>query len=249
MKTNYTFTAAIILSGVLSAAAADYFQNFNSMGTSGTTPPPGWSVRYIAGNSLSATIPTSTDMAGSTAGSPTLQVWDQTQGAMEWGTGVAGNEASTPTDSNRLLGTSPTGDMGDILQLSLNNTSGLAEYRVSVQYDMKFMAPGTLKAGFDPGAPDELPGYSFYYLDGTTWTHDSALDLTTNGTAFAVINLSTPVAPGGTFQFRWYDDNSSPYSPDNMYAIDNVSIDIPEPGILSLFAVGALALISRRRKP
>jgi hypothetical protein len=259
MKTNYAIGAAVFLTAVLSASAADFYtQNFDSMGTNGTAPPSGWSVLYLAGDSLSSTIPTSSDMAGATAGSTTLQVWNQTEGAMDWGSGIAANEGSSPTDPNRLLGTSPTGDRGDMLQLSLNNTSGSTVTRVSVQYSMQLMAPGVLKTGFDPGYPEELPGYSFYYLDGSTWTHDSALDLTpptpsspqtTNGTAFAIINLTTPVAPGGTLQFRWYDDNADGYSPDYMFAIDNVTIDIPEPATLSLLAAGALALILRRSKP
>jgi hypothetical protein len=186
-----------------------------------------------------------------TAGSTTLQVWNQTEGAATWGAGIAANEGSSPTDLNRLLGTSPTGDMGDILQLSLNNSSGAPITAVQLTYDMKTMAAGVLKAGFDPGALDELPGYSFYFLDGdgSTWTHVSSLDLSSDGTASATFNYSTPIANGGTMKFRWYDDNAYAYSPDTMYAIDNVIINpVPEPTTLSLLAIGALALISRRRK-
>src|ERR1022692_176722 len=39
MKINHIIAAAVILTGVLSAAAADYSQNFDSMGTSGTVAP------------------------------------------------------------------------------------------------------------------------------------------------------------------------------------------------------------------
>jgi hypothetical protein len=252
MKINYTIAAAIILAGLSQTAssAAFYTQNFDSMGLAGTTAPPGWSSYYLGGDGVSSTLPTSGDMVGALAGSTALQVWNQPSAAATWGSGVIANEGASNIDPNRLLGTSPTGDMGDILQLSLNNSSGAPITALQVTYDMKTMAPGLLKAGFDPGAIDELPGYAFYYLDGTTWTHVSSLDLSSDGTASATFYYSTHVANGGTMQFRWYDDNAYAYSPDTMYAIDNVNINnVPEPAMLSLLAVGAgLALISRRRK-
>jgi hypothetical protein len=247
MKTIYTIAAGALLAGALTAVAADYTQNFDSMGTSGTTPPAGWSSWYIAGESLSVAIPTSVEMATATNGNQTLVVWNQTQAAAEW-TDQLANEGATATSLNRLLGTSPTGTRGSVIQFNLNNTFGKPITSISLSYDMQVMAAGVLKAGFDPGAPEELPGYSFYFLDGSTWTHVAGLDRTTTGTASATFSYSNPVANGGTMQFRWFDDNSIPYSPDTMFAIDNVSITIPEPATLSLLALGALALVWRRGK-
>jgi hypothetical protein len=253
MKTRYTIAAAIIIGSLSSAAAADFYsQNFDSMGTTGTTPPAGWSVFIINGSSSSLTIPTSAEMATATLGTTVpLVVWNQTQASAEWDT-QAGNMGSTATAPNRLLGTSPTSTRGSILQLSLTNTFGAAISSISVAYDMTAMANGTLKPGFTD-THEELPGYSFYYLDGSTWTHVANLDLANDtlnsvGHASTVIHPSTPFANGGTMQFRWFDDNSNAFSPDFMFAIDNVVVNVPEPATLSLLAVGSLALISRRRK-
>jgi hypothetical protein len=247
MKKIYTVTAAIVLAGLFSARAVDYFQNFDSMGTNGTTAPSGWSMLNIAGTSTDSFIPTGAEMASATNGSSVLAIWNQTDSPTEWGNQMA-NEGATATSLNRLLGTSPTGTRGSVVQLSLNNIFGKPITYVTLSYDMQTMASGVLKSGFDPGAPDELPGYSFYYLDGSTWTHVSGLDRTSTGTASATFSLANPIASGGVLQVRWFDDNSFAYGPDTMYAIDNVSITIPEPATLSLLALGALVLVSRRSK-
>ncbi len=245
MKTNHIIVTAILLASLSSAAASDflYSQNFDSMGTTGTTAPPGWSFWHIAGDSSSVTIPTSAEMATATAGSVTLAVWNQPSGNDWFDQGV--NMGSTATDPDRLLGTSPTGTRGSILQLSLNNDSGTPLSSIRLTYDMKVMADGS------GSGTDELPGYRFYYLDGSTWTPFPALDLAnatvnTIGHAEATINFTVAVADGGTLQFRWYDDNALSHSPDTMYAIG--AVNIPEPATLGLLAMGALALISRRRK-
>jgi hypothetical protein len=251
MKTRYTIAAAIVLAGLSPAASAAYYsQNFDSIGPTGTAFPAGWSVLTIDGDPSTLVIPTSAEMATASPGTSILAVWNQTDPAISYESSAI-NEGSTATATDRLLGTSPTLTRGSILQLSLNNDSGAPITTVRLSYDMECMADGTLKDGYSP--PDELPGYSFYYLDGSTWTHLASLDLANNtvnsvGNASATFNLSTPVPNGGTLQFRWFDDNANPFSPDPMFAIDNVSVNIPEPATLSLLAVGALALIARRRK-
>jgi hypothetical protein len=247
MKKTYTIGAAILLAGVLSVAAADYTQNFDSMGTNGTAAPTGWSMWYIDGESLNAAIPVSSEMAAATNGASTLAIWNQTDSPIEWQNQFA-NEGASPTSLNRLLGTSPTATRGSIIQFSLTNSFGRPITNVTLSYDMQTMAAGVLKAGFAPGSVDELPGYSFFFLNGSTWTHVSSLDRTTSGTASGVFTFTTPVAAGGVMQFRWFDDNAYAYSPDTMYAVDNISITVPEPATLSLLALGALALVSRRRK-
>jgi hypothetical protein len=252
MKTIYSIITGIILVGLSPTASAFvYSQNFDGMGTTGTTPPAGWSMWIIEGSSTSLVIPTGAEMATALPGDPPdLVVWNQTEASAEW-FAQAGNMGSSPTDANRLLGTSPNNTRGSILQLSLVNNSGAAISSVNLEYDMKSMANGTLKSGFPLDSTDELPGYRFYFLDGSTWVHFNSLDLSNDtlnsvGHAGATISYSTPVADGGILEFRWFDDNASAFAPDTMYAIDNVLI--PEPTTFSLLAVGALALISLRRK-
>jgi hypothetical protein len=238
MKTIYNLAAAILFAGLASTASAYYYnQDFDSMGTTGSVLPTGWSVWYIAGGGSSAVIPSSADMATANNGVPSLNVWNQTDTPDAWSQQAA-NMGATASDPNRLLGTSATATRGTILQLSLNNYTASAITTARVTYDMKNMTAATA---------DELPGYSFYYLDGSTWTHLGSLDLASDGTASALFNYTTPVAVGGNMEFRWFDDNAASFSPDTMIAIDNVTV-VPEPTVLSLLAVGALALIARRRK-
>ena len=232
MKIKYTITLAITLAGLLSTTSASpyYSQNFDGMGPTGRTLPPGWSVWNLAGEGSSLVIPTSAEIATAVPDGPSLAVWNQTDATTSF-LEQAANMGSTVTDVNRLLGTSPTDNRGDLLQLALTNHSGAAVIAVSFAYDMKCMAAGTLKPGYPPSSIDELPGYSFYYLDGTLWKHAASMDLANDtvnsvGHATAVINLSTPLANGGVLQFRWFDDNANAFSPDTMYAIDNIVINL-----------------------
>ena len=253
MKLLRGISALLALVGLAAAARADfsYSQIFDSMG-SGTAAPSGWSVLTIAGASSTLTLPTSVTMTSATAGSSTLAVWNQTSAAVTWGNQAA-NMGSTASDTNRLLGTSPTGTLGSMLQLDLANNSGETLSAVNVAYDMKAMKNGTLKSGFSATA-EELPGYRFYFIDGATWTHVPSLDLANDtlnsvGHASATINFTSPVADGSSMKFRWFDDNGDPFSPDFMIAIDNVSVaSVPEPASLAVVAIGVVALMVRRRR-
>jgi hypothetical protein len=248
MKQTYPITAAIVLAGVLSATAADYFQDFNSIGINGTTPPTGWTERYVVGTSLDTVAPTSSEIGTTTAGIATMSIWNQTDAATEWQNQLA-NVGATAASTDRALGTSPTGTRGTVVQFVLPNTFGKPITTVSLSYDVELLAAGVLKDGFAVGAEQELLGYSFYFLDGSTWTPVPALDRSTPGTASGTFTFTTPLAINtGNIQFRWFDDNAYAYSPDQMYAIDNVSVTIPEPTTLTLLALGGLALVSFRRK-
>jgi hypothetical protein len=59
-------------------------------------------------------------------------------------------------------------------------------------------------------------------------------------------DITPQVSGGGTFRIRFAEvDNDAPLN----LGVDNVSIAaaVPEPGTLALFALGALALLARRR--
>jgi len=237
MKTKLAITTAIVLAALSPAAAADYYtQNFDGMGT-GVTAPPGWYMYYIAGGGSSSLPPTGTEMASALLGIPALKVWNQTDTPDAWSQ-EAVNMGATSSSTDRLLGTSPTATRGSILHLDLLNTSGAPINTVSLSYAMQVMTGAT---------QTELPGYSFYYLDGSTWTPFLGLNQPSTGTAFAQFYYTTPVPNGGTMKFRWFDDNDAGSGPDAMLAINDLVVNIPEPGTLSLLALGALALVFRRR--
>jgi hypothetical protein len=250
MSIKRTIAALIIFTGLsLTAAPLYYSQNFDSMGLTGTAAPAGWSMWLIDGDSGSLVVPTSAEMALAIATPFPLAVWNQTSPVTSWADQAA-NMGSTATDANRLLGTDPSGTRGSVLQLSLFNDSGVSISSINVSYQMKCMALGT---PLDSATSEELPGYSFYFLDGSTWTHLGSLDLSNDslnsvGNALGVLNFTTPVAAGDTMLFRWFDDNGATFSPDFAFAIDNVVVAVPEPSALSLLAVGVLAIIARRRK-
>jgi hypothetical protein len=246
-----SMVVAVMSSAALAAPvlfAGDYTENFDSMGTAGTAFPAGFSVLTLAGVSGTTTLPTSTQLTAATAGSTTLAVWNQTSGAVTWGN-QAGNVGASSADTDRLLATSPTGTWGSILQLDLTNNTGNPLAQVRLAYDMKALKDGTRKSGRTETA-EELPGFRFYFLDGSTWTRLTGLDLANDtlnsvGHAASVINFTAPVAVGGSMSFRWFDDNGDPFSPDYMVAIDNVVIT-PEPSTLVLLALSAAGVIRRR---
>ena len=260
MKIIHSIVTGIIFVGVSSTASAYYSfytQSFNGMGTTGTTAPPGWSGWYLTGNGSEVTAPTGAEMAAALPGVTSLAVWNQTDPVTTFSPQLA-NVGATANDVDRLLGTNPTGDRGDIIQLSLLNNSGSAISSVQISYDMQVMATGILKAG-GTATHEDLPGYRFYFLDGSasspfsTWTPFTGLDLSNDaldsvGSAIGEIHFSTPIPDGESMQFRWFDDNAGWFTPDWTFAIEHVNVGIPEPSTLSLLAVGALALISRRRK-
>lgn len=254
MKTIYSIITGIILIGVPSTASAYYsifYEDFNSMGTTGTTAPAGWSHWYIEGFGPEATAPTGAEMADALPGSSSVAVWNQTDPNTIFFMQSA-NVGLTASDPDRMLGTNPSGTRGEIIQLSLLNNSGSAISSIQITYDMQVLATGDLKEGYS-GEHEELPGYLFYYLDGSTWTRFSGLDTTNDeldsyNSAAGVISFSTLLPDGETMQFRWYDDNSDAFSPDWLFAIEHVDVLIPEPSTLSLLGLGALVFIARRGK-
>ena len=241
----------IVVVGLTSTAFAslNYTQNFDSIGTLGTAFPAGWSEMYLEGSGSVSTPPTGADMLLALEGATSLVIWNQPEGATSFFVQAA-NAGATAASANRLLGTSPTSVRGEILQLSLVNDSGGPLSTIHLSYDMQVMALGTHKDGFP--IADELPGYSFYFLDGSTWTPFTGLDLSNEalnsvGHAEAEFSFTSPVPNGGTMMFRWFDDNSDNYSPDSVIAIDNVVVT-PEPSALSLLALGGLGMLLRRKR-
>ncbi|MBB5034020.1 hypothetical protein HNQ65_003611 [Prosthecobacter vanneervenii] len=230
LRLTALFLAAMTCTSALYAANFNgiFVENFDSMGTSGTTPPSGWSVYGVFGGSSTtwtSSIPASAVAGGtlttSLTAATTYTATSNTNGF---------NYATSTATSDRSLGTSPTTGAGVALQLSLTNTTGASVNSVQISYDTRAFTAAT--------SANELPGYwLFYSLDnGTTWTNVSATNPTittvpnTAGsyvTAPATITLGSAWASSGTLLLRWVDDNAQQTSPDQVIGLDNVTISLP----------------------
>lgn len=209
-----------------------YSESFNTMGTSGTTPPTGWSVK--TGNSGSSNTTWTTAIIGSGANSVASMVATSaslTASSAPTAANVNGYNAQGASSADRVLATSPTSISGSALELSLTNTSGAEITGLQLGYDIRrYTAPATA---------NELPGYwLFYSLDnGNTWTNVSTLNPAVSGSGILVpnttgvttvpgttFNLDTPWTSGTPLLLRWVDDNATQTSPDQIIGLDNVTI-------------------------
>jgi predicted MPP superfamily phosphohydrolase len=209
-----------------------YLQNFDSMDTTGTAPPAGWSFFGALGGSngtwTNATgIPT-TEMGGGALNNTLAATTSFTSSS-----NTAGFNFALPASTgDRAIGTSPTSGRGVVWQLALTNSTGSPISAVRIRYDIRrFTAP----------AANQLPGYwLFYSLDGgTSWTNVSALNPTFTGPGGVIVPSTTGVTTvpatavslawgaGTQLLLRWVDDNAVETSPDQILGLDNVVIDLP----------------------
>ena len=210
-----------------------YTQNFDSMGTSGTTPPTGWSL-FMGEGGNNATWSSSITANGSTLSVASMVA---TTGALTvnnapTATQINGYNAQGSSSSDRVIATSPTGVTGNAIQLRLVNNTGATLTGIQVGYDIRrYTAASTA---------NELPGYQLFYSTdgGTTWVNVSALNPTISGStgvivpntvgvttvALTTVTLSSSVAAGSELRLRWVDDNAQQTSPDQIIGLDNVTI-------------------------
>lgn len=243
--------AAILNSG-------GYTENFDSMGTSGTTPPTDW--RLFTGNSGTTNATWTSSIAASGANSVASMI-ATTAALTAITTPTANNNngynaaASAGTTSDRVLATAPTTVSGAALQVALTNGTGGDLNGLVLSYDIiRYNATSSA---------NELPGFwVFYSLDaGTTWTNVAALNPTLSGPGGVIVpnsagvtsvvnasfSFSAPLAAGAEVRLRWVDDNAAQTSPDQIIGLNNVSVQIPTPGSAALLALGGLVGIRRRR--
>jgi predicted phosphodiesterase len=235
-----TTSASVNVSAVTVPAGGfiNFFENFNSMGTTGTTPPAGWSMKN-ANSGSNSTWSTSISASGTTSvatmvNAPTPLTAITTPNATK---NNGYNAAAAGVTSDRMLATSPTSIAGAAIQLQLTNGSSGYVDRLKIGYDIyRINAPTSL---------NELQGFwLFYSLDnGTSWTNVSALNPTVGGPGGVIVpntigvttvpptlvTLAGRLNPGASILLRWVDDNGVPTSPDQMYGLDNVSITTPVP--------------------
>jgi hypothetical protein len=225
----------------------DYAQDFDSMGTSGTTPPTDWSMWVGPSGTTNATWATSITSAGVNAmvSAPTpLTATNSPAANNNNGYNAARNAGNT---SDRVIATAPTTVSGAAIQLTLKNDTGADVTGLRVSFDtVRFTAAASA---------NELPGYwVFVSVNSGAWTN-----VMTNPTSTAVPNtvgvttlrsgfdLTTALADQASIRIRWVDDNALQSSPDQIIGLNNVVIGVPEPTAAALL-LPAVALVARRRR-
>lgn len=250
-----------------SLTGAGYSDNFDELGTTGTSLPSGWAL-YDGESGTTHSTWTTGIVANGASGSVASMVLNST--------GLTASNSPSTTNNNgfnaeavtaagtlagatdRVIATSPTGIDGSAWQLTLTNNTGAALSSLNVSYDIDRVS--------SPAQSEELPGYElFYSTDGSTWTNVSQFNPTLTGTGGspAVPNtngvttvsgnftLANAVANGATVELRWVDDNAVNPSPDQIIGLNNVAVaPVPLPAGLPLLGsvLGGLGLFARRSK-
>ena len=166
--------------GQASLTNSGFTENFDSMGSTGTSPPSGWNVYSLAGSNTTfqASIPASS-ISGGTLVSPLTAMLNPSANNNN-----GYNAATSAAPNDRSLATAPTGNAASVLELQLRNNTGSALTALAASYDIRRFTVGASGA-------DELPGYwLFYSLDGgTTFTN------VTGDTIFVLADPQNPSDP------------------------------------------------------
>jgi hypothetical protein len=227
--------------------SGSYSENFDEIGSTGTTLPAGFTSMAIAGGNSDYTAAnpiSATAIANAAADTQTLLIWNAGTAVAKSGT-QSYNIGCWDSLTDRALGTDPTGTGAQVIQLAMTNNTGSTLYGVTFSYDCKCLTNGS--AGTEM---TELPGYCFFYsttgtssaanwsevgyagttndVGGIPAAHGLCLPNYTQGTTMSsgpvTIRFATPLTNNGVMYFRWADDNNIASSPDQMLAIDNISI-------------------------
>ena len=221
----------------VSVTGPSYFENFDSMGTAGTSPPAGWSFY----GQLAPDNATWTNATGIPAGEILGGTLNNTVGAstsFAVSSNVAGyNFALSTALADRCIGTSPTSGRGLVWQLALMNGTSTAFNALRMSYDIRRFTQAIDTSSIP--TDNQLPGYwLFYSLDaGVTWSNVSALNpaIATGAVQVpntpgvtSVVDVQVPLsglwAAGSEIRLRWVDDNASETSPDQVVGLDNVGV-------------------------
>jgi hypothetical protein len=202
-------------------------ENFDSIGSTGTTPPTGWSVQLGGGN----LVPAGPQAAYTPGG--TITVGDGS--AAPAGT-IDGYNYGLTGDANRSIGTAATGN-SKIVDVAIVNNSGSPIAAFKVGYTGRKWRQGS--------SSTEVDRYDLYYSDtgaantwlpfpaGFTYNSPNTLPISTardglvapNFTVIAPQNFApgTPIPDGNTFYIRFWDHN--PGGTDGGIAVDDFSFE------------------------
>ncbi len=248
-----TAVTVTVTNSPVGSFTGSYSENFDTDLAGGTTVMPvGFEAMYLPGSHFTYTNGTPIDsnaIVTSTLGTQTLVVWN-VPSAVSDAEYQLFNIGCWGSLTDRALGTDPTGTAGTVIQLALTNNTGGPLSSVTFSYTEKCLTNGSTSNGSytDDGTERlELPGYAFFYSitgDNTAanWYPSQALSLTNwvegtqSNSGPVMLTFPAPLPVGGVMYFRWADDNCVASSPDQMYAIDNISISstaLPVTSIIS----------------
>ncbi|HWD91398.1 MAG TPA: Ig-like domain-containing protein [Verrucomicrobiae bacterium] len=249
---------ALSASAAPTSFTGSYSQNFDSLGASDTTLPAGFASMAIPGSTGTYTAAKPIDASGiaaATNNTQTLTIWNAgsavvSSGAHSYNVGCW----DAPTD--RALGSDPASTGAQVIELSLVNNTGTTLYGITVSYDCKCLTNGNIQSGGTiPTEQTELPGYCFFFSttgtnSASSWTevgvagnaalvngvpaqNGLCLPNYTQGTTMSsgAVNIPfvTPLTNNGVMYLRWADDNNTGDNPDQMLAIDNISLSAFNP--------------------
>jgi 3',5'-cyclic AMP phosphodiesterase CpdA len=257
---------ALSASAAPSSFTGSYSQNFDAIGSGGTTLPAGFASLAIPGSTGTFTAANPINVAGiaaATNNTQTLTVWNAASAVVSSGAHLY-NVGCWDGASDRALGSDPASTGAQVIELSLVNNTGTTLYGITLSYDCKCLTNGVIQSGGTiPTEQTELPGYCFFYsTTGTNsasyWTevgvagnaalvnglpaqNGLCLPNYTQGTTMssgpANITFATPLTNNGVMYLRWADDNNTGDNPDQMLAIDTLNINSYNPSALQVSIV------------
>src|SRR3954470_10999629 len=193
-------------------------ENFDVMGTAGTTTPNGW---FVASNAATVLNYTTTVAVNDGSGAPNVGVR---------GFNLGTNGASVAGD--RALGTGPTAS-DRYIEVRIKNTSTTSSMTaINVHWDGEQWRTGSgitttnrvvLQLSIDGVTYNTNLGPAFTFIQPTMGPASVALDgnIASNRVANigGAFTLPSSVPPGGTLFLRWFDFNEGGTDP--ILAIDN----------------------------
>jgi hypothetical protein len=239
----------------ISFTGTPYTQDFNGMGTAGTTAPTGWTVDSITNTAASGT---STDAPATTG------LWSASTATLTGandGTGATNGSYNfgTTSSTERALGSTAGSGTQKDTYVAFSNNTGSSITQFSISYDGE-----QWRLGQAASAVNLLTLQ--YSADGSTWvnmgsqfnftspiTTGTAGALDGNASANRVAGIGGTFAPsaaitnGSNFFIRWADPDDG--GSDNGMAIDNFTLSIiPEPTTSMLLGLGLLLGVQRLRR-